>query len=116
LGLHQAEPTSQTTGTITTTSKEATMKVTSTIQDVKDHRYELASIAKALATINRVTEEDWFHSVSIGNMEFDLNIFDTDHGTRIVDAYPVIQSEDSSYSDSSNFITLITVRIGDYNG
>ena len=92
------------------------IKLSSTIQDIKDHKYELTSIAKALATLNRDKEEDWFHAVTIGNKEFDLNIFDTDFGTRTVDAYPVTQSEDGAYSDSSNFITLITIKIGDYNG
>ena len=85
---------------------------TSTVKDIQDNIEELTRVARILITTPS-TEEDWWHNYTIGNKDYDLNVFDwelpTGEPVRIVAVHPVLH-DGSGYGelDASNYIRLIT--------
>lgn len=85
---------------------------TSTVQDIQTNIEELKKVALTLLA-TPTGDDDWWHSHTIEDKEYDLNVFDWElpngNPVQIVTAHPITQ-DDTGYgqTDMNNYIRLIT--------
>lgn len=84
---------------------------TSTVQDIQNHLTELTMIAWLLVEQN-TNESDWWQNITIGDKDFDINIFDWESEdktpVRIATAHPVIHDGTNfADTDMSNYVRLV---------
>ncbi len=83
---------------------------TSTLTDIYDNYDRLVQSAEQVV-YKRQDTEDWWHTVVIGDLWFDMNVYDwqTEDGepTRIVTVYPVVFNDIEWCTNTSTFLRLL---------
>jgi hypothetical protein len=85
---------------------------TSTDFDVHANIDELILVCEGLLNLG-IEDEDWWDGWTIGDITFDINIYDTDRirtgePIRLVSIYPVAVDQNGTMStDTSDFVTVL---------